>query len=254
MRTWLILPICSALVLTACGNSGPDEVEVVLQNVLYDVGGSVLDEAGDQALEGATVTINGIDAFEATATTDAYGLWTILDLEPGVYVVTYELATYETQTRPFSLEAGGQNDVANSFVSLGTIRLTGPGAIASVSAPFSIDVQNGDNFIDGQNGMTLVYTLSADGDIVVTFDTPVFGGEVRLDDLATGDNLVATPDNTNQIFTLLRTDMDQMDNGNGLASDMDPNTRDRLRLQGFSYNQGNNQRNFNADLRFNCVP
>lgn len=63
-------------------------------------------------LGGVRVTIGDIDGRTFVAVTSSAGLWTIRDLDPGIYSEAYELAGYDRAFGAFSLEAFGENDVA----------------------------------------------------------------------------------------------------------------------------------------------
>ena len=64
-----------------------------------------VNNSDDDAFEGVTVTITGVDYSQSTET-DADGYYEFKDLAGGEYTLTYEKDDYETQTQTVELEEG----------------------------------------------------------------------------------------------------------------------------------------------------
>lgn len=210
--------------VTGCGNAGPSPTHTVRM----DLGGYVT-WAGDttRGLAGVTVTLTDIDGETRTAVTNSQGLWVIEDVKPGAYIETYEAAGYEMFMDTFLLEAAGENDVKNIFVSRGTVTLFETRLRATV-APYGIVLMDGDDARDGFGGIAATYTSGTD--IVVTFNRRVYnpgGFEVYLFDEPSGDFAMGTVDTaTETTFTISADDIAAMDGGQGPTTDTDPFTWD----------------------------
>lgn len=206
--------------VAGCGNSGPAPTHTVRM----DLGGSVV-WSGDflTPIPGLLVTLTDIEGNTETAVTNSQGLWVIADVKPGAYVETYEAPGYETFTDTFLLEAGGENDVKNIFVSRGIIGMDETNLWASVS-PYDITLRNGDSFRDGFGGIAATWTTGTD--IVVTMSRRVYnpgGFEVYLFDEPSGDFALGVIDtSTETTYTISAADIAAIDGGLGPFTDTDP--------------------------------
>lgn len=208
--------------VAGCGNAGPAPTHTVE----IDLGGFVA-WFGDTTvgLPGVTVTLTDIDGDTHIAVTNSQGLWVISNVKPGAYIESYEAAGYETITDTFLLEAVGENDVKNIFVSRGTVVMQETRLRATVS-PFGLVLMDGDSPIDGFGGIVATYTSGMN--IVVTFSRRIFnpGGfdvfvyDEVLDEFALG--VVDTA--TETTFTVSAADIAAMNGDLGPFTDTDPYT------------------------------
>lgn len=246
------LVLGSMLLIGAVG-CGPDEVinSKNLQDIRADVGGTVVYALGDnEPLEGVTVTVVDRDGVEAVATTTSDGLWYLPDLLPGSYAERYELAGYETHVGSFSIEAGGENDVGNIYVSRGTVTLSELGISATVSGAVEAMMWDGDDLADGIAGISAVYSMATGGDIVVTLDLPLYNNDpVSLQDEA--GTIDATANAAHTVYTFSEANLANLP----LTADNNAFTRDTLRINGDSYTPIHGDRiSIDATLRLNVEP
>lgn len=207
-------------VTAGCGGTAPAPTHTVRMDV-----GGVVRWSGDltTSLPGVTVTLTDIDGDTETAVTNSQGLWAIDNVDPGAYIETYELAGYETVTDTFFLEAVGENDVKNIFVSRGTIGLDETHLRAMV-APYGVELRDNDSFRDGFGGVSAVYTTGQT--VVVTLSRRVLAASavVFLRDDISGDFAFGNLDTTETQFTIDPADMAAMDGDLGPTTDTDPFT------------------------------
>lgn len=212
--------------VTGCGSAGPSPTHVVR----IDLGGYVA-WSGDttRGLAGVTITLTDIDGDTRTAVTNSQGLWVIEDVKPGAYIEMYEATGYEPVTDTFLLEAGGENDVKNIFVSRGTVTLVETRLRATV-APYGVTLMDGDDVRDGFGGIAATYVSGTD--IVVTFSRRIYnpgGFEVYVIDDPSGDFALGVIDTSNETtYTIRAADIAAMDGGLGPATDTDPYTWDLI--------------------------
>lgn len=213
----LALLACTA---TACGG---ERAPRQTHEVSFEIGGAVAYQGDSEFLPGATVTITRLDGSELTATTNSAGIWAVSDLSPGVYGELYELPGYEPLAGVFSLEAFGENDVANVFVSRPVALLTETPLRLRVE-PFGTTVGDGEFLIDGVAGETIVYSRSAHSAIELTATLPIYSHtNVYVLDGLTGDFAIAILDTASRtIFTIPAGDIDGMNGGLGITADQDP--------------------------------
>lgn len=245
--------ISFSLGLFACGRSDRPST----YSIRFDVGGAVA-YRNDPAtpLAGVRVTLSSVESLELSTTTNSAGLWTISDLEPGVYAETYDLDGYEPVFGSFSLDAFGENDFSNVFVSRPTVELREFPIRASV-LPLGATLTHGDALIDGVGGNEFVYDVSADGAILVTFNYRVYtAGYAYLEDGMTGTFATASLDSaTSTIFTFSEAQLDAMNGGSGLTADQNPSTLHYLYVTGDSFTPIHGEPTaMVATLRFNAVP
>ncbi len=242
-----------AVATAACGGAPPQT-----HNVKIDVGGSVvyaLDPS--EGLAGVAIVLTDVEGREYTATTNSAGLWTIENVLPGVYSESYSLAGYDPLTGTFSIPAGGENNVANVFITRPAVALEEEPLVATIS-PFSTSLVDGDQPFDGLGGAVLVYSSSGNADIVVSFTRRVVGGNVSLRDDDTGQQIGAQADATGMIWTFSEADIATI-NGGGvtghLTVDQDPFTWHRIQVSVTSFTPLHGDLvQTQATARFNCVP
>lgn len=227
-------------------------------NVRVDVGGSVvyaLDPG--EGLAGVSVGLADVEGEIETATTNSAGLWTIENLRPGVYTETYSLAGYEPFVGTFAIPAGGENNVKNVFLTRPEVALSEVGLVASIS-PFDVEVRDGDEPHDGLAGASMTYSSSAGGAIVVTFDRRIASGTVRLRDTETDQQISATSDALDQVFTFSEAQISTLNGGgpNGhLTVDSDPFTWHRIDINVNTYTPIHGDLvHTSARIWFNAVP
>jgi hypothetical protein len=183
-------------------------------------------------------------------------LWDLRDLDPGPYVERYSLAGYEPVEGTFLLDAFGENDVENLFVSRGTVGLDEAHLLATIS-PFALSIRDGDSLADGIAGVSAAYS---GGDIVVTFSRPIAqpnAGDVYFYDYESGDPAFATVDSAGQVFTISAASIAAIDGGNGPAADNDPYTWGSAVFVNFvsSYTPiHGSQETMDAELYLNVLP
>lgn len=255
MRTKIIA--IASLMLAACG----DKPQGQTHNVAIDVGGSVV-YAFDttEKLGGVTVTLTDLDGNSRSATTSANGLWTIENVLPGIYIETYSATGYETYAGSFGLDAPlGENDVKNVFISRGEVSLQEERLRLTISAPFSVTLENGDDPTDGFNGLALVYRPSADGTVTATFSRRLLPGtgEVYLQFFDTAVFGTRSDTATETVFTIDGAAIDleygQFPNN---GTDTDPYTLHHLLTDGIvalTPIHGDVEQ-FGALLRYNATP
>src|SRR5438309_1469667 len=92
----------SALLVSGCGTTAVlhDQHEV-----FYSTGGEVFQQSyGPQkSLPGATVMLTAADGRIFTSTTDDAGLWSVAQLGPGTYSVSYAMTGFTTIVRTLDL-------------------------------------------------------------------------------------------------------------------------------------------------------
>lgn len=181
------------------------------------------------------MTLIDADGEAHTATSGSSGLWSIDDLVPGVYTERYELAGYDPLTRAFALDAFGENDVSNPFVSLEDVLLEETRLSASVD-PFAVELGAGDVLLDAVAGEVLIYDVSAGAPIVLVFSSPIFGGAVTLEDGVTNDFLVAQQDTAERTtFTFTAQALDALNGGSGLTVETIPGVWHEIDLTVVAY-------------------
>lgn len=86
--------IISSTVLMASANSNTvNEVQINQSEAVVSLSGTVLDEATNEGIADAEVTIKDS---EESATTDEYGTFSFEELEEGTYTITVEAEGYAT--------------------------------------------------------------------------------------------------------------------------------------------------------------
>jgi hypothetical protein len=125
----------SALLVIACGVLMP--VQVLAQQ--SGIAGAVRDASGG-ALPGVTVEASSPALIEGSRTviTDGQGLYTLVDLRPGAYVVTFTLPGFSTLRREGIELTAGFTATVNAELSLGTLEET---ITVSGEAPV-VDIRN----------------------------------------------------------------------------------------------------------------
>lgn len=232
----LPLLIAPTLLLAAgCGHAGAPANQT--SDVRVDVGGLVT-YSGDPAvlLDGVTITFTDLDGETFVATTNVGGVWTLLDLRPGVYTERFERAGYETQTGFFSVEATGENDVTNIFIDHPQTSMPETQLTVTVSAPLAATLRDGDDPVDGF-GFTAIYRPSVDGTVTATMDRVLVDGILYLYDSLGGEFAVGDRDDTSgvTVFTIDESDIDALNSNTGLMTDGDPMTFDYLYVGGEAY-------------------
>ena len=111
----------SALLLTACAVLMP--AHALAQQ--SGIAGAVRDASGG-ALPGVTVEASSPALIEGSRTviTDGQGLYTLVDLRPGAYVVTFTLPGFSTLRRDGIELAAGFTATVNAELSLGALEET----------------------------------------------------------------------------------------------------------------------------------
>jgi hypothetical protein len=219
---WGVVAVGFAVVMSGCGG-GAEPAST--HNVKIDAGGSVRYAFADQEpLSGVIVTLTDVDGEVYTVTTNSAGLWTLENLQPGVYVEEYALAGYLAQTGTFAIPAGGENNVKNVFLTRPDVFLEEMPATAAVS-PFDVTVIDGAEPRDGLAGVAMSYSSSGNAAIVITLSERAAFGFVRLTDDETGQDIFATPDATDTVFTFSEAAISQINGGGpdgALTFDQDP--------------------------------
>lgn len=246
-----------ALTVAACGGDTVN-TEKKLQNVRFDVGGAVVYGMDtDIPLEGVAIEIADTLGNTYSATTNADGLWQLAGLPPGVYAETYTLTGYDVLHGQFALEAQGENDIGNIFVSRGTILLMEEGLIATLSAPFGISVEDGDTMTNGIGGAELEYSNTGDSFITVTFNKSVYSTNVvYLQDGVNFGTIYAQPNQDKTTWTFSKASIDGMNGNLGLTADLDPFTLHTITINnalGYTDIHGD-PTTLSATMRFDCVP
>ncbi len=124
---WLAAMVVAGLVL----GGGSAAAQSALQGVVRDASGAVL--------PGVTVTASSDVLIEKTKTTvtDAQGLYRIVDLRPGVYTVTFELAGFNGFKREGLQIAAEFTATVNADMRLGgieeTITVTGASPVVDIT-------------------------------------------------------------------------------------------------------------------------
>ena len=225
---WNRSVLATILVLaSSCG--GGDNEGSGLQSVEFDIGGSVA-YAGDatEFLPGALITVVDLTGEERSTTTDSHGLWSLTDLPPGVYFERYELEGYEPLVGIFSLEAFGENDVENPFVSRPPALLT-ESLLRASAMPFAVTIEDGSQLDDGFGGLSLVYRPAADGAITLEFTHPLDASFASLEDTITGDFIIAVLDSTTgSVFRFSENAIEALNDGAGLITDTLPQTKHHI--------------------------
>ena len=128
------LPL-GALLIVACGVLLP--AEALAQQ--SGIAGAVRDTSGG-ALPGVTVEASSPALIEGSRTvvTDGQGLYTLVDLRPGAYVVTFSLPGFSTLRREGIELTAGFTATVNAELSLGTLEET---ITVSGEAPV-VDIRN----------------------------------------------------------------------------------------------------------------
>lgn len=249
-------PLLAAIVVVVagCGDGGGGHSN--RHAVQFDVGGFVAYE-GERTVGLPGVAVTLVDSFASsdTATTGSNGLWTITDVDPGVYVERYELAGYEPVTGAFALEAFGENDVSNPFIARSDVLLEEL-RLAAIVTPFNVEVQDTSELIDGVGNHAIAYDISSDGPIVVEFPQALASGFVILEDEVTNEFESAILDSVSMAqFVLSEATIDAMNTGAGLTADNDPLTRHRLSMFVSAYSPIHGKPlTLEASLEFNAVP
>lgn len=227
-------------------------------SVKFSTGGQIVYALdGSEGLAGVAITLTGPDGTQYTASSGSDGLWTISKLPPGVYAAHYELTGYEPVDTELALDAFGPNQVSNPFVSAGTVQMDETLLRADIG-PFAVQVKPGDSPRDGIGSSVLVYSISGDGAITVTFPRRVYNGQVRLTDEQTFQQINAQLDTaTGTTFTFSKNEIDNINGGqNPLTSDNDPYTWHRISIQNvqtYSPIHGDPQ-TISAEAWFNATP
>ena len=250
----LFLTASTLLVTAACGDGRSTRQT---HEVRFDVGGAVA-YAGDpsEVLVSVAVTLVDVDGETYETTSGSEGLWTIEDLAPGIYLERYELDGYVDVVRQFSLDAFGENDVANPFVSR-PLALMNETPLQALISPFGVDLLDGQTLFDGVAGVAAVYDVSAGDDLRVEFSIPlVSGGYAIVEDAFTSDTVIGTLDSSGSTtYVLPGEQLAAMNAGTGLMADTDVQTRHYLFIGGNAVTPIHGEAvALAAVLRFNAVP
>ncbi|WP_231363534.1 carboxypeptidase regulatory-like domain-containing protein [Thioalkalivibrio sulfidiphilus] len=125
---------------------------------LAAIGGRVLDDSTGVPLNGAMVTVAGEDGSSITLSTGTDGRFTLADLEPQGYTVSYVAAGYTEYVQSFSLQAG-------QFLDLGNVRLPTVPQTALIAGRVS----------DADTGLPVTATIEFSGDADVSVTTGMDG-------------------------------------------------------------------------------
>ncbi|WP_232199394.1 carboxypeptidase regulatory-like domain-containing protein [Thioalkalivibrio thiocyanodenitrificans] len=125
---------------------------------LAAIGGRVLDDSTGVPLNGVMVTAAGDDGSSITLPTGTDGRFTLEDLEPQGYTVSYGAAGYAGYVQSISLQAG-------QFLDLGAVRLPAAPQTALISGRLS----------DAGTGSPVTATIGFSGDADVSVSTGMDG-------------------------------------------------------------------------------
>ena len=213
-------------ILSGCSDTNNTNVSSS-QEVFYAVGGVVY--VGDSPGDGVTVTISDSESVQWSTTSNSDGLWRLdNDFPPGTYKVEYSTPDLPPLENIFNIYSSsydygsGYFYIENGYVYLGQVNLIEQPLEASIS-PFAVTLQNQQELRDGAGGQVVQYSLSADSDIEITFNYPLWSAnEICLIDYdgvplfkdtnadGQGDYpLCANYDANTSTFTFARSDLDQ---------------------------------------------
>ena len=143
----------------------------------------------------------------------------------------------------------GENDFNDMFVGLGTIALSETQLSATVSAPFSVTLANGDFMAHGGQ-QVLRYSAATDSLVTVDFNKPLYSGDFSVRISGDFGTVYATPDQGRTHWTFSAADIDSV-----LAPDNDPFTLSSLAIVGaWSYTDIHDDIvSLSAEIRFDAV-
>ena len=223
------------------------EQPTLFPDIFIDVGGAVLLDDDDnyyfqEPLEGVNVTFTDSSERESVTTTNDYGLWTISNLSPGTYSVSYTKNGFRTST--FIEELTIQDwevNVGNIYIDFGVVNLYEIGISATLNiSNETIDVYNNTS-IDGLGGAVNVYNNASNTDIIVTFDKPIYPywagntSEVRLTEFDGWTTLAYLTQTNETTFSITDAELDALNGTTGLTADNDDQTLYGLRIWVTSY-------------------
>ena len=154
--------LVAVVLSTGCGPDGPDEVIYTknLQDVRADLGGMVSYVYDfSEGLEGVAIVVTDKDGIQTTTATTADGIWFIADMQPGTYDISYSLAGYITRESFFIIEAGGENDVGNIYINVGSVGLLETGIVATISGALTGTLEDFEILTDGAGGISAALSL-----------------------------------------------------------------------------------------------
>lgn len=248
MKTRMLISLIIVLLLTSlylvagCNNIPGTE----LHDIFIDVGGAVFlyDDMyyADTPLEGVNITFTDSSERETSTITNDYGLWTISDLSPGTYSVSYTKNGFRTETSIINLTLQDwEVTVENIYIDLGVNELREIGISATLNISNETIDEDNRTSIDGVGGAVNVYYNASNDDIIVTFDKPIYTGwvgftsEVRLYDLD-GSTTLAYLTRTNETtFSITDAELDALNGSTGLTADNDDHTLYKLWIWVYSY-------------------
>lgn len=134
--TLSLLLVAAVVLLAGCDSTDSMDEGVTVEGELVN--------ATDRPVRNATVSLSGSNQ---TATTDDEGMFTLSDVEPGSYTVTYEASGYDTATA--SADVGEQDVVLDPVVLRGNATITGQ----------IVDAQTG----NGTPDATVIFVRTGDG-------------------------------------------------------------------------------------------